>query len=129
MTKELIDKAERALASARLLLADGDTDGATNRAYYAMFDAATAALVWAGVVTAQTLPKTHSGLISAFGLHLIQTGQLPAQLGRSFNHTHEFRLTADYLAEPVPADKAAQATEEAATFVAAIRDLVKLPAG
>ena len=70
MTRELIDKAERALASARLLLADGDTDGATNRAYYAMFDAATAALVWAGAVTVQTLPKTHSGLISAFGLVL-----------------------------------------------------------
>ncbi len=92
-----------------------------------MFDAATAALVWAGAVTVQMLPKTHSGLISAFGLHLIQTGQLPAQLGRSFNHTHEFRLTADYLAEPVPADKAALATEEAEMFVAAIRELVRLP--
>ena len=64
MTKELMDKAERALASARLLLADGDADGATNRAYYAMFDAATAAMVWAGAVTVQMLPKTHSGLIS-----------------------------------------------------------------
>jgi len=37
MTKDLMGKAERALASAQLLLADGDTDGVTNRAYYAMF--------------------------------------------------------------------------------------------
>ena len=42
--KELLDKAERALASAQVLLDIGDVDGACNRAYYAMFDAARAAL-------------------------------------------------------------------------------------
>lgn len=41
---EMMDKAERAEASARLLLDSGDTDGASNRAYYAMFDAARAVL-------------------------------------------------------------------------------------
>ena len=35
---DYMDKARRALASARLLLADGDNEGACNRAYYAMFD-------------------------------------------------------------------------------------------
>jgi uncharacterized protein (UPF0332 family) len=35
-------KARPALASAKLLLASGDVDGACNRAYYAMFDAARA---------------------------------------------------------------------------------------
>jgi uncharacterized protein (UPF0332 family) len=40
----LMQKAARALDSARLLLDAGDTDGACNRAYYAMFDAARAAL-------------------------------------------------------------------------------------
>jgi uncharacterized protein (UPF0332 family) len=48
MTTGVMDKAQKALASARLLLGAGDTDGATNRAYYAMFDAAIAALLWAG---------------------------------------------------------------------------------
>ena len=38
-------KAHRALASARLLFDDGDMEGACNRAYYAMFDAARAALL------------------------------------------------------------------------------------
>jgi uncharacterized protein (UPF0332 family) len=33
MTKEAMDKAEKALTSARILLDAGDTDGATNRAY------------------------------------------------------------------------------------------------
>lgn len=42
---DLMDKAERAAASARVLLDAGDADGACNRAYYAMFDAARAAQV------------------------------------------------------------------------------------
>jgi uncharacterized protein (UPF0332 family) len=37
-------KAHRAVEAARLLLANHDTEGACNRAYYAMFDAAHAAL-------------------------------------------------------------------------------------
>jgi uncharacterized protein (UPF0332 family) len=42
------EKASRALASAKLLLADGDFEGACNRAYYAMFDAAHALLLQSG---------------------------------------------------------------------------------
>ena len=42
---DLLHKAERAVESARLLLGDGDVDGACNRAYYAMFDAIRAALL------------------------------------------------------------------------------------
>jgi uncharacterized protein (UPF0332 family) len=120
-------KAETALASARLLLDARDSDGATNRAYYAMFDAATAALQWAG--TAETPPKTHSGMIASFGRNLVQTGRLSPELGRSLNRVHELRLTADYLAEPVPLDKAKQAIDEAVAFVAAIRELIVLPTG
>ena len=67
-------KAIRALASARLLLDAGDTDGTCNRAYYAMFDAARAAL--AGEDTPETT-RTHSGLIAAFGLQLVKPGRLP----------------------------------------------------
>jgi len=43
--KELFTKAQTAAASARILLNAGDVDGACNRAYYAMFDAARAALL------------------------------------------------------------------------------------
>lgn len=74
----LIQKADRALASARLLLDAGDTDGACNRAYYAMFDAARAALV-NEVEPLKT--RTHSGLIAAFGLQLVKPGRLSKELG------------------------------------------------
>jgi uncharacterized protein (UPF0332 family) len=125
MTKEIMDKAAKALASARLLFEAGDSDGATNRAYYAMFDAAIAAMSWAGGTDAtQDQPKTHSGLIASFGLRLVQTGQLPVELGRSLNRVQELRLTADYLAEPVPPEKAKWAVGEADTFVASVQRLL-----
>jgi len=41
----LLNKANIALSSAKLLLHSGDADGACNRAYYTMFDAARAALM------------------------------------------------------------------------------------
>jgi uncharacterized protein (UPF0332 family) len=127
MTKEIMDKARKALASARILLDAGDSDGAANRAYYAMFDSAMAALAWAGIGSAQDQHKTHSGLIGSFGLQLVQTGRLPAELGRSLNRVHELRLTGDYLAEPVPLEKARWAVQEADTFVSAIQQLLTQP--
>ncbi len=42
---ELLNKAMIVLSSSKLLLDSGDTSGACNRAYYAMFDAARAALL------------------------------------------------------------------------------------
>ncbi len=125
MTSDIIDKALKALASARLLLGAGDSDGATNRAYYAMFDAAIAGLRWAGSL--QALPRTHSGLIGSFGRHLVQTGLVAAELGRGLNRVQELRLTADYLSETLPLDKAEAAVEEAASFVATIQQLVAKP--
>ena len=41
--QQLLAKAIQAAASAKVLLDTGDADGACNRAYYAMFDAARAA--------------------------------------------------------------------------------------
>ena len=54
--EELMAKAFRAAASARLLLEAGDTDGACNRAYYAMFDAARAALLASGASSRRRSP-------------------------------------------------------------------------
>ena len=67
-------KAERALASAKLLLDSGDVDGACNRAYYAMFDAARAALLSINAPVPAEVARTLSGLIAAFSLHLVKPG-------------------------------------------------------
>lgn len=68
----LRDKASKASASAKLLLDSGDVDGACNHAYYAMFDAARAALIWSAAPVEPTVVKTHSSLISAFSLHWLK---------------------------------------------------------
>ena len=124
---EHLRKADRALASARLLAQDGDHDGACNRAYYAMFDAAHAALVSVGDQSDPRTTKTHRGLIAAFGQALIQSGQFPAEFGRSLNRVERVRLLADYTGEATDAQATQQAIEEATRFIEAIRNRFNIP--
>jgi len=112
----LMKRAVRAVSSARLLLEANDVDGACNRAYYAMFDAARAALIVSGAPSDQAA-RTHSGLIAAFGLHLVKAGRLSADLGRALNRAAEVRLVADYTGEEIPADQARLVVDQAAQFV------------
>ncbi len=58
-------KARRAAKSARALAASGDAEGAINRAYYAMFDAARAVLHH--IDPASAAAKTHSTVLRRFG--------------------------------------------------------------
>lgn len=68
-----MNRARRAIVSAKLLLDNKDVDGACNRADYAMFDAARAALIWCGAEIEPSAIRTHSGLISTFSLHLVKS--------------------------------------------------------
>lgn len=115
--QELLEKATRAASSAKLLLDTGDTDGACNRAYYAMFDAARAALLASGAPIGSEVPKTHSGLITAFSLHLVKTGQVSVELGKAFNKVEDLRLVADYKGDPIETEDAAWAVQQAQKFV------------
>jgi len=118
-------KARRALASARLLLENGDIEGSCNRAYYAMFDAAHAALLrhQPGINPAET--RTHNGLITAFGKHLIKTGLMTPELGRVLNQVEQIRLLADYTGEEIEPDKAAWVVEQASVFVETIQNSIR----
>jgi uncharacterized protein (UPF0332 family) len=118
---ELLGKASRAISSARLLLNAGDVDGACNRAYYAMFDAARARLIESGAPVTPESIKTHSGLIGMFSLHLVKPGVVSTELGKSLNRVAEMRLIADYTEDEIALDRAAWAVEQAATFVEAMR--------
>lgn len=123
--QELLLKANRALESARLLLESGDVDGACNRAYYAMFDAARAALIATRAPVQAEVARTHSGLIAAFSMHLVKPGLIAVEHGRSLNKVEDLRLIADYKDDPVSADKATWALEQAVKFVAVIDDLLR----
>ncbi len=119
----LIAKAIRAGESANLLLADGDIDGACDRAYYAMFNAARAALLAANVGITQDIGKTHSGLISAFGLQLVKTGRIPNEFGKSLNRAEEIRLIADYKGDSVEFVDANELVLQADRFVETMRSI------
>lgn len=117
---ELLERAQRALESAQLLFNSGDVNGACNRAYYAMFDAARAALLKSEAPAKSETVRTHSGLISAFSLHLVKTGRLSAELGKSLSKVSEIRLIADYSDEDVTIDDASWVLGQASDFLAAI---------
>lgn len=117
----LMLKADRALESARLLLESGDVEGACNRAYYAMFDAARAALIASNAPVESEVARTHSGLIAAFSLHLVKVGVIPVEHGRALNKVEDLRLIADYRGDQVAPDRALWALEQATRFIAAIR--------
>ena len=114
---ELIAKAERALGSAHLLCQAGDTEGACNRAYYAMFDAAKGALLATVPDINPTIGKTHNGLIAAFGLHLVKTGLVSVEIGRTLNRAQDIRQIADYTGDLIEAKVVAQLLKQADDFV------------
>jgi uncharacterized protein (UPF0332 family) len=126
-SKTYLCKAEEALSGARLLLAAGHDDGACSRAYYAMFDAAHAALFALGVEGLTAPIKTHNGLVGKFGQYVIMPGHLPPELGSAINKLQILREVADYSGDPVAHDKAEWAVEQAEAFVAAIHSMIAKP--
>jgi uncharacterized protein (UPF0332 family) len=118
---DLLAKAVQASASSRVPLDTGDADGACNRAYYAMFDAARAALLASGAPVEPEIARTHNGLISAFSLHLVKTGRVPVTLGKALNKAEELRLVADYKGDSIEHEEAAWAVNQAQDFVQAMQ--------
>lgn len=119
--QQLLAKAIQAAASVKVLLDTGDADGACNRAYYAMFDAARAALLASGAPVETEVARTHNGLIAAFSLHLVKTGRVPVALGKALNRAEELRLLADYKGDPVDEENANWVVLQAQAFVEAMQ--------
>ncbi|MDP2834007.1 MAG: DNA-binding protein [Pseudomonadota bacterium] len=82
-----------------------------------MFDAARAALILSSAPVEVEVVRTHGGLISAFSLHLVKSGRIPVELGRSLNRAEEIRLIADYRGGQVEIEQALWVVEQAARFV------------
>jgi uncharacterized protein (UPF0332 family) len=104
---ERLARAQTSLAAARLLLEEGLENDACSRAYYAMFDAARAALTACGAPVSAEKARTHSGAISAFSLYLIKDEKLPSVHGARLSQAHQARLMADYQGDSVAPEKAA----------------------
>jgi len=89
--REELDVAKRRLEAAKLLFEKGMIEDAVNRAYYSFFHAAKAILNVLGYDA-----KTHSGLISEFGLRIIKTNMLNKKFAQYFRRAFEMRESSDY---------------------------------
>jgi len=87
-----LDRAEDCIADAELLLAASRSGAAVSRAYYAMFHAATAALLHRGITR-----RSHQGVIAAFGQVFAKSGHVDVRLHRRFADAFDLRQESDYL--------------------------------
>jgi uncharacterized protein (UPF0332 family) len=104
------------MRSAHMSLREGDPDSAVNRAYYAMFNVARAALLNSGVPEGD-LPRTHRGVIEAFRNHAVQTGRVDAELASTLSRTESLRLKADYTGSEIEFAAAERVVAHAEKFV------------
>jgi len=119
--KEELEVAKKRLKAAKLLYEKGMREDAINRAYYTFFHAAKSMLNVLGFDA-----KTHSGLISEFGLRLIKTNLLNKKLGENFRRAFEMRETSDYQIGVVfGEEEAKKLIKDAEEFLKTAQEFVK----
>jgi len=89
--KASLERAEKALKSAKLLQESGELEDAASRAYYAMFHAARAILFSKGISA-----KTHRGTISLFGEKIVKQGILTEEYADMLRKAFDLRQKSDY---------------------------------
>ena len=117
--EQYLKRAHQRLHATHVLLEDGAFEDACNRAYYAAFEAARAALAAVG----QPIPKTHRGLNSQFHEHVIRTNPqyIGEHIGQSLSKLEDIRLMADYMDKSPHSEQAQDAFNMAKAFVNAIQ--------
>lgn len=104
--------------TAQVNLDAGDFRATVNRAYYAVFYAASAVLLTKGLER-----RRHSGVIGAFREHLVKPGLIEAQYSNIYGETLAIREDADYAVEiPIDSVMAETALDQGRRFVGRIRE-------
>jgi len=114
-----LQSADLFLRESEHLFSGGFSNGTIGRAYYAMFHAATAALL------AKDIERTsHHAIISAFGEFIAKPGLLDGKFHKYIREAFTLRNDCDYLA-PFEADDSQASTtlQRAKDFVDACRKL------
>jgi uncharacterized protein (UPF0332 family) len=87
------EKAVEAAADAQVLLEHGSADGASERAYYAVFNAARAALLFKGKIRGD---ESHGQIARSFNDQFAKLGLVPRKLGQTLSVAYDLRETASY---------------------------------
>jgi uncharacterized protein (UPF0332 family) len=110
------------LSDANLMLESESYRSAVDRAYYAMFHAARAALHSESV----DLPKTHAGVRNLFGQHFLVSGKLSKDLGQWLSQAFRLRQQGDYEVHADVGEGAARdAVVNAEQFLKAVTDYIE----
>jgi hypothetical protein len=111
--EKLLEKADKKFKVAQNLFKDGSFDDSISRAYYAMYQVATALLLTKDIVC-----KTHSGLLQMFSLHFIKTGIMDKRYFDMLAAAKDLRENGDYEAFFVARSEDAEETlENAKEFI------------
>lgn len=89
--KHLLGLSEEKLKAAEYLYRGGFYEDSVSRAYYSMYHAARAILLLKDIE-----PKTHRGVLSMFGLHLVGKEDVDAYMGKALSFAQEIREKSDY---------------------------------
>ena len=112
-----LESAEERLKAARLLLEKQMYADAASRVYYAVFQAARAALSTKGLDS-----RKHSGIIGLFNQQFVKTGILPKDYGKILKSSKDLRQAGDYDDfYLVSREEALAAVENASRFIRGIR--------
>ncbi len=115
-------KAEQCLAGAALAVAHGQYNNAANRAYYAAFQAAIAALGTAGIQPPTARYWSHDFVLREYcSLLARQGGDYAPSSGATFKALQDERLKADYEVELIGRASGERALALARQFVDAVR--------
>ncbi len=115
-------KADQCLAGAALAVARGQYNNAANRAYYAAYQAAIAALRAAGVGPPSPRYWAHDFVLREYCRTLAcEGGAYPVQSGTTLKALLDERLKADYEVEMIGQPSGERALALARQFVAAVR--------
>jgi uncharacterized protein (UPF0332 family) len=116
-TQQLFARAADAIEAADILLANGKTDFAAGRAYYAMFYAAEALLNEKGFRFGK-----HGNVIAAYGQHFSKTKELDQKFHRWLLTSFDQRQIGDYAFDPnVEINVVVQMIFQAQEFLAAAK--------
>ena len=114
-----LERADDCIKDAELLLAGHRHSAAVGRSYYAMFHAATAALLRRDIKR-----HSHQGLISAFGQFIVKPGLAEPRFHKHITEAFDLRQESDYqpLVE-VTEQQAGKVLDRAKEFVEICRKL------
>jgi uncharacterized protein (UPF0332 family) len=117
----LLERSERYLRSAEILLNDGDYDSSVSRVYYAMFYSVEALLV-----TKNQYPKSHKGVMIAFSKEFVKPAIFPVNMNKAFVRAFQKRNLGDYgYTSMLTKEEAIESIQQSKEFINKIKEYLQ----